>query len=267
MKSSIRNTCESWLRLFLLQISYRIGYRILRPYLNKIRQLNIQKVRFEVENSFDSETQIGKITLRKLLNKDDAKVIEIGANIGTDTLEFALMFPLGEIHAFEPLPLHLNKLVENVIGYNHVRIIPVALSNKKGFTKFYQSSGYSGGSGSIFRPTLHLIRDTETFFRAEDECIVPTLTLDDYTSAAKLGEIDFVWIDAQGAELRILEGAVSTLTKVKFIYAEVSTVPYYEGACTEIEVVEFLERHGFRIRKHFRPSSEECGNILWERAR
>ena len=247
-----------------LQISYRISFRILQPYLNRVRDLNIQKVKLDVKNSLDSNVSLGKRTIAELLDKKDPLILEIGANIGTDTLEFALMFPLGEIHAFEPLPLHINKLVENVRGFTNVKIITAALSDSTGFTKFYQSSGYSGGSGSIFKPTLHLVRDTSTYFSKEDECIVPTLTLHDYLQKSGLEEIDFVWIDAQGAELKILQGASKWLDKFRYIYAEVSTVPYYDGACTESQLSEFLEAHGFQIKMRFRPDSDECGNLLWE---
>jgi FkbM family methyltransferase len=252
------------LREIQLQISYRISFRIVQPFQNRVRSLNLQKVQSDVRNSLDSNVSIGKQTILSLLDTKDPLILEIGANIGTDTLEFALMFPLGEIHAFEPLPLHVSKLVENLRGFTNVKIVPAALSDSNGFTKFYQSSGYSGGSGSIFKPTLHLVRDVNTHFKREDECIVPTLTLDDYLLKSGLTKIDFVWIDAQGAELKILQGALKWLDKIRYIYAEVSTVPYYEGACTESELSEFLEAHDFRIKTRFRPDSDECGNLLWE---
>ena len=230
-----------------------------------VRRLNLKKVNLEIRNSLDTDSQIGKQTILDLVDKHNPIIFEIGANIGTDTLEFSLMYPNGVIHAFEPLPLHINKLVQNTQDCKNVKIISAALSDTNGLSKFYQSSGYSGGSGSIFKPTLHLVRDTRTLFKAEDECMVPTVTLDRYLQNLDLKEIDFVWIDAQGAELKILKGAIENLQKIRYIYSEVSTVPYYEGACTESELIEFLGNHNFLVKKRFRPVTEECGNILWER--
>ena len=256
---------SSRLNRIKLRISYVIDYRILRPYLNYIRRLNLEKVELELERLTNRDrSQISKSEIVDLIAIENPVIFEVGANIGTDTLEFAMAFPKGEIHAFEPLPMHLHKLYSFVTGYENVRIIPCALSDQVGFAKFYQSSGYSGGSGSLLIPTLHLERDKNTFFLESDQCFVLTQTLAEYVKTVGVSKVDFLWMDAQGAELKILKGLGDFVKKIRFIYSEVSTVPFYEESCVESDLESFLANVGFSIIRNYRGASEESGNVLWE---
>ena len=51
-------------------------------------------------------------------------------------------------------------------------------------------------------------------------------------------------VDAQGADLMVLEGSERLLEDLEVVFVEVSEIPLYEGGCTWPEVSDFLEKFG-----------------------
>ena len=61
--------------------------------------------------------------------------------------------------------------------------------------------------------------------------------------------VDFIHMDVQGAELKVLEGAKDNLSKVKAIWLEVSDIKLYENQPLRIEVENFMKDNGFYLYK------------------
>lgn len=59
--------------------------------------------------------------------------------------------------------------------------------------------------------------------------------------------VNLLKIDVQGAELMALRGAAKTLSRVRFLFTEVSFKPLYEGSCVFGEIYDFLYARGFRL--------------------
>ncbi len=74
-----------------------------------------------------------------------------------------------------------------------------------------------------------------------------TETADSFFRSQNLERIDFLKLDAQGAELRILKGARDYLSsgKIAVIKTEVSFLPVYRGQCTFSDIDRFLKEQGF----------------------
>ena len=53
-------------------------------------------------------------------------------------------------------------------------------------------------------------------------------------------------IDVQGAELIVLEGAGQLLNLCKTMFIECSMTEFYEGGAMWTQILEFLQRNGFR---------------------
>ena len=75
---------------------------------------------------------------------------------------------------------------------------------------------------------------------------VPCVKLSDWAKENNFNAIDFIWVDAQGAELSVLRGAGDLLESVHAILMEVWQKSYYEGSGCYREIKEFLESRGFR---------------------
>jgi FkbM family methyltransferase len=145
-----------------------------------------------------------------IVKKGDV-VIDIGANVGYFTMLFSdLTGNRGEVHAFEPVPSTFNLLSENIHrfpGYKNVYLNPLALGDKIQRTSMLLPRGDHGQAS--------LVRHSDGSWKDAGNEIVSTeiemMQLDRY--AERLGKIDFVKCDVEGAELLVLRGASLTLRR------------------------------------------------------
>lgn len=137
------------------------------------------------------------------------QVVDVGANIGTTTIELVARFPGACGFAFEPEPMNLSLLKHNLLGngvWERVKVYGAAVSDREGEATL-ELSGDNPGD--------HRLRATEAPGTYQEERretrSVPTVQLDDLS---RRGEIDarrpgVLWIDAQGHEGHVLAGAQS----------------------------------------------------------
>jgi 2-O-methyltransferase len=184
--------------------------------------------------------------IRQRVGKDDPVIIEVGANRGQTTAELLRVMPQVTIYAFEPDPRAIAKF-RNAITSKNVHLHECAIGSVNGTISFHQSSGvehlaeYSEGwdqSGSIRRPNTHLkIWPTVKF---EKEITVPIMTLDAWSEQHRVGSVDFIWADVQGAEGDLVEGAARLLRSTRYLYTEYSNDEWYEGQITLDDLLGML---------------------------
>lgn len=142
--------------------------------------------------------------------KPGMNVIDVGAHIGLMSVAIASKVGAsGKVYAFEPTPTTVN-ILKHTIRLNKVENIfvePVALSDKKGTMTFYISNYEADNSNSLVNNDR---RD-----RDEKSIEVEVNTIDDFVKDRKISRLDFLKIDAEGAELHVLKGASSTIAKDK----------------------------------------------------
>ena len=119
--------------------------------------------------------------------------IDVGAHVGIWTQRLSEEFI--QVICFEPLPKHIECHKENCKDLKNVYLHEVALSNHKGSAMMGTMKSNSGRS-SLERNSKLKIE-------------VKTDILDNY----EFKKIDFIKIDVEGHELKMLEGAVKTLKK------------------------------------------------------
>jgi FkbM family methyltransferase len=154
-------------------------------------------------------------------------------------------------------------MIKNCQKFRNIIPVCAALSNHNGVSEFYQSSGGSDGSGSILPPTGHLEKFPTVTFKNEDKIHVPTITLDTYFEAKNISRVDLIWIDVQGAEKLVFEGATELLKVTSYIYLEVSAVSYYEGALIYKDMELYMAKLGFKVVQEFLPPEYNGdGNVL-----
>jgi FkbM family methyltransferase len=149
------------------------------------------------------------------LIKPGGAIIEIGAHIGTDTVRLYRLLEPARYYAIEPDPRNIKRL--EALGLP-VRIIQTAVSNRDGRAPFWYSGGQTRkgrehtDSNSLLEPVKQ--PDWVTFERGT----VVTSTLD--TLFPGPAPFDLIWMDVQGAELLVIEGARETLKKTDYLYTE-----------------------------------------------
>jgi FkbM family methyltransferase len=192
----------------------------------------------------------------------DPVILEAGAHIGTDTLKMAKYWPHSIIHAFEPVPAVLEELVGRIASFTNVFCYPLALSNTSGETKLFVSGGESNGSSSLLPPKEHLNIHPSVSF--DEKISVKTITMDDWARVNNIQKVDFLWLDLQGVELKVLKSGTELLKSVKVIYTEVSLVENYEGGELYSDLRKWLEFKGFRVVREELPWVD-MGNVLFVR--
>ena len=69
-------------------------------------------------------------------------------------------------------------------------------------------------------------------------------------------------MDVQGAERKVIEGAVNTLNFTRYLYLEYGETSTYPEAMTREQTIELLSKHNFELLKEY-PDTDKTGNSLF----
>jgi 2-O-methyltransferase len=175
-------------------------------------------------------------------------VVEIGAFNGDDTKRIYTMArkPVRQF-TFEPDPRNIEKVRRANIA-REVQIVQAAVGATDGKAKFYLSSGWDCSS-SLRAPKEHIALFPRIGFN--ETCEVDVVTLDKFFGERKIDGIDFMWIDAQGAERDIVAGGKKTLEQSRFMYLERADHELYEGQWVTPEMITDLNALGWKCEALF----------------
>lgn len=195
---------------------------------------------------------------------DDARFLEIGANLGTASVAALHSFGFRSVTCFEPLPSNFSFLTDNLALNGllaNATLVPKAVSSENGFTEF-EVPGVNSGDGR-----LRVESGDRGYFGEDDRDVikVETITLDSYFASGSetLDDVGLVWIDAQGSEAKILAGASGLLnSKIPVV---VELWPYgLRRAGDESLFIELIGNHFTQIIDLADPDSPktyEAGSI------
>jgi len=151
---------------------------------------------FEQQDWFEAE-----LPFLRHAAKSGWNVVDIGANYGTYTLTIAAAIaPGGRLWAFEPTAATAACLRRS-LALNHadnVTLIQAGLSNRGGSATFYTQPN---GELNSLTPEPNCVEET-----------IQLTTLDAVMAEAGWPRIDFIKLDAEKEEVKILQGAHNTLT-------------------------------------------------------
>jgi FkbM family methyltransferase len=131
-------------------------------------------------------------------------VLDIGANVGLFTVVAARRVgPTGRVHAFEPTPelaAHISSNLElNDLG--NVAVNELAISDSDGHATLHFAEPNDPGENSIVNctPGVRTLK-------------VATVTIDDYIGRCRVGRVDVIKMDIEGAEMAALRGGPKLLS-------------------------------------------------------
>lgn len=159
-------------------------------------------------------------------NKEEPFIIDCGANIGLSILYFKKIFPGAQILAFEPDPIVCKVLNYNISNLSNVQVIDKALWNEETVLNFH-TEGADGGSLSAIPNEISTIG-------------VRT----DRLSKHIIKEVDFLKIDIEGAELKVLEDCEESLHLVQNMFIEYHSFVNLNQELASL--ISILERNNFR---------------------
>lgn len=207
---------------------------------------------------------------------DNPVIIEAGTCAAEDTLLFIKTLPSSTIHTFEPNRSLFQISVENIKRVHGDYDLPVigrkiawtragiyiyqcALTNALTEVTFYESE--FPHTSSLYENNFQNIKVPETVLtsldvkKQEDLKIWPETPVvaqgTDIDSWAKMNgvdRVDYLWLDVEGAELKILQGAKEMLPKMSVISLELNFQEFRKGGALFNEVYDYLFTKGFEIK-------------------
>jgi len=214
-------------------------------YINRIESL--------AQNSENIATRRIKHLIQFLNFDSISTILDIGSWHLKQTIELSQIFEFANIHAFEPNPetnAYCMNVLETLPSFvkNRISINKLALSNETGTLNFYpldkqRSNSTNEGIASLSKLKIDgsLLNDNWV----QKEIKVEATTLDNWCLNNKINKVDLIWMDVQGAELKVLQGSVNTLKDVKAICTEAGLVPYYEEHSLKNDIDSFMFENGF----------------------
>lgn len=168
-------------------------------------------------------------------------ILDIGANVGTHSLCFALHFET--VHSFEPNSLLWSRFERNVEinGFRNMRLHYVGLGDKESEMPFYLIENNNFGLGTFSRVEQYDLP-------LKQVGTAKVVVGDRYLSNQEIDKIDAVKIDVQGFEPEVLRGLTNTLGATRpIVWCEIGA-----GAKSKIETVSDLLNlfpTGYRLYK------------------
>jgi FkbM family methyltransferase len=212
------------------------------------------------DNYILADSPLKKDLLKLFKKNSKLTILDIGGCEGEESIRYSRIFPLSSIYTFEPLPENQKLIEENIIKYKakNVSLVPFAVSDEEGFSQFYVSSGhpenlskdldwdFGNKSSSLLHPENNNLASWLVF---EKKINVQTITLVSFLNQNKIKEVDFVHMDVQGAELKVLKGAKDAIKNIKAIWLEVADMELYKDQPLRVEVENYMKKSNFQIVK------------------
>ncbi len=206
-------------------------------------EMNLKKIESTLSQNPNFALSRGLNPLRDILSKLPDFVmniiVDVGGAFGERTMEFLKFFPDAKIFVFEPLSLFYKNLLVRFKDYKNVIIENLALSDNcgEGFILVNKENPkMSKLIESISTSTQNLTKEK-----------VKVVTGDSYFKT--IPQIDYLKIDTEGHDLRVLKGFEEKIKngKIKFIEVEASTNKKNTFHVFFTEMLYYLEPFGFDI--------------------
>ena len=196
---------------------------------------------------YDSVTNGEAFVLRSLGRiHPNATILDVGANSGDWSMLARSAVPRATIHAIEVIPATFAKLADAAARVPQVKVHNLGLGEANGVLKFSVakdrddlSSGLAGVHGDFHKFEFYTV-----------EC--PVMTGDDFCLQQNLAHIDFVKIDVEGLEAKVLKGFARMLDEqrigaVQFEYGQLNLKARFFLE----DFYELFGRYGMKIGRIF----------------
>ena len=196
--------------------------------------------------------------LRPLLDLDSWRtILDVGAMDGWEGANMAKVFPDARVYAFEASRQNCERCTKTYMAQpysvrSRIGLSNVALTDETGFMQFWAvdeeaalaaKDKVNWGMGSMLK-----LKDPDMWpweHNAQVAIDVMGYRLEDWCREAKVDSVDAIWMDVQGAELKVLRGAGKILENIQAIMTEAGVEAYYDGHQLKPELDQFLSEQGF----------------------
>lgn len=189
--------------------------------------------------------------------KTTLKVIDVGGWNFSDSITIKRSLPHAQVVCFEPADANLTNYGTNAIRHG-IHVVPLAVSDENSETVFFPSVTWKGrpwsASGSLMKPVVKA--GTEEGVQHESLMYdlkgyeVKTIRLDTYCDLNRFEPIDYLRVDVQGGEHKVMRGLGAL--RPALIFAETCEFDTYETGMTLEGFDQLMRSMGYEIVKRFR---------------
>ena len=206
-------------------------------------------------------------------------IVEVGAHYGEDSIDFLKVMNPSCVHCFEPDPRNIY-IFKKYVSDERISLHEFAVSDTDGDSIDFHTSYTPEIKPKMFKK-YHWI-DKEDYINMKinssgasslrkghplldkgETVSVRTTRLDTWAVNNNVENIDFLWVDVQGAEKGVVEGFGDMSQKIKCVWIEFGE-DGYDGYMSRSETISMFKSIGFTLdEKH--SSSSKKGNLLFWR--
>jgi len=190
--------------------------------------------------------------------------IDVGAHLGEKTLAAAEQDLSLRVYAFEPNLAAAKHLIGRLPNFV---VLPLAVAETDGCVDFHLNAFAAASSLLPFNPDGLRRWAGGDVLKVERTIAVPAIRLDTFMDLMDIDQVEFLKIDAQGADLAVVRSAGGRLRDIERLALEVqvAAVPLYEGGSERSAVVEYLTSRGFAMTSTERQSLDQEENLVFVR--
>jgi FkbM family methyltransferase len=178
------------------------------PVYNKLRQLKAF-LRSEDDNDFEDKTQSllkEEPELGYLLSTlpENSQCIDVGGNVGCFSYHLCNTFPQGKVAAFEARTDLHKRLRNNLKEFTNFTPYNLAISETAGELEISLDPSHANSSVENLPLQRGMLKQK-----------VRAVTLDDFFPSLNFESLDFLKIDVEGHESKVLKGASQTIQRFR----------------------------------------------------
>ena len=180
-------------------------------------------------------------------------IIDVGAANGTPAIY--KIFPKANHILVEPLKEYTSSLESVIEKLDKAEYILAAASDRSGEVVINVHPDLVGSS---------LFLEDEDSDVNGYERTVPAVTLDEIAVQKKIEAPCLIKVDAQGSELKVLNGAAVLLKETELVILEVSFYKVFKGGPQIIDCIEFMKKNNFIPYDMFDPLYRPLDGALFQ---
>jgi FkbM family methyltransferase len=179
-------------------------------------------------------------------------IYDVGAYRGDWTKTAAAIFPASDFYLFDANELNIPFLKNTKRSFF---MAPLSDRDSKSGVPLYVNER--------LQTSVSLLRERTKVFNENVRLVnLPTRRLDSLVAEEGLSKPDLIKLDVQGSEMDVLKGSSKIIDGVSAIIAEMSFLPFNEGAPLIGEVITYIENLGFKCTDVCEMHQSFTGGVL-----